>query len=100
MRIARMHPLPDRESPVQNYQAERCSNVNYRTTFRQGVLRNSVPGGAGGSFDKTVCLAGSLSPSLSGRVGVKRFQTAPSMLVSMSLARSSLLFEIGTLALP
>src|SRR5437016_339692 len=38
--------------------------------------------------------------SLSGRVGVKRFQTAPSILVSMSLARSSLLFGIGTLALP
>jgi hypothetical protein len=32
--------------------------VLYRTTFR-----NSVPGHAGDSFDKTVCLAGSLSPS-------------------------------------
>jgi hypothetical protein len=38
--------------------------------------------------------------SLSGRVGVKHFQTAPSMLVSMPLAGSSLLFGIGTLALP
>jgi hypothetical protein len=38
--------------------------------------------------------------SLSGRVGVKHFQTAPSILVSMPLAGSSLLFGIGTLALP
>ncbi len=44
-------------------------------------------------------VAGS-SPSLSGRVGVKRFQTAPSIWCGMSLAGSSLLFGIGTLALP
>jgi hypothetical protein len=35
-----------------------------------------------------------------GRVGVKHFQTARSILVSMPLAGSSLLFGIGTLALP
>jgi hypothetical protein len=42
----------------------------------------------------------SSSPSLSGRVGVKRFQTAPSIWCGMFLAGSSLLFGIGTWALP
>src|SRR6266446_6006603 len=61
MRIARMHALSDRE--VQSkVSAERCSNLNYCTTFRQGALRNSVLGRAADSFVKTVCLAGSLSP--------------------------------------
>jgi hypothetical protein len=38
--------------------------------------------------------------SLSGRVGVKRFQTAPSILVLMSLAGILASLRIGTLALP
>ena len=38
--------------------------------------------------------------SLSGRVGVKRFQTAPSIWCGMFLAGSSLLSGIGTVALP
>ena len=42
----------------------------------------------------------SSSPSLSGRVGVKRFQAAPSIWCGMSLAGSSLLFGIGIWAFP
>ena len=38
--------------------------------------------------------------SLSGRVGVKRFQAAPSIWCGMSLAGSSLLFGIGIWAFP
>jgi len=42
--------------------------LSYRTTFQLigglsgGALRNSIPGRAGDSFDRTACLAGSLSP--------------------------------------
>ena len=63
---------------------------------RQSIAAASV----GDSFDTTACLVPGSSPSLSGRVGVKRFQTTPSMWCGMSLAGSSLLFGIDTLALP
>ena len=52
-------------------------------------------------FKRIICAdISEFESSLSGRVGVKRFQTAPSILVLMSLAGSSLLFGIGTPALP
>src|SRR5216684_8146975 len=68
-----------------------CDHLRCRVCARR--IRN-LPAGADNGL-----VAGS-SPSLSGRVGVKRFQTAPSIWYGMSLAGSSLLFGIGTLALP
>ena len=69
---------------------------------RTSIERHLIAAAAsvGDSFDTTACLAPGLSPSLSGRVGVKRFQTTPSIWCGMSLAGSSLLFGIDTLALP
>ena len=73
-----------------------CDHRRCRVRARQ--IRN-LPAVAAAHVADNGLVAGS-SPSLSGRVGVKRFQTAPSIWCGMSLAGSSLLFGIGTLALP
>ena len=84
-------PSPELRIPGAAAQTRMVSKARIRLDSRKSMR----------SFKEIIC--GDISDfesSLSGRVGVKRFQTAPSILVLMSLAGSSLLFGIGTPALP
>src|SRR6266540_634702 len=79
---------------------ERISQGAAQTRTVSGATFRLDPRKSVRSFKGIICDdISEFESSLSGRVGVKHFQTAPSILVSMPLAGSSLLFGIGTLAL-